>query len=53
MKTRTHIFVKINFLLFISCFVAIKAEAQKPEDLLLKANIKLYALLSTIIKILK
>lgn len=38
MKTRTHIFVKITFLLFISCFVAIKAEAQKPEDLLLKAN---------------
>lgn len=38
MKTRIHTLVKIAFLLFVSCFNAIKAEAQNPEDLLQKAN---------------
>lgn len=38
MKTRTHIFVKIAVILFASCFIASKAEAQKPEDLMIEAN---------------
>lgn len=38
MKTRTNILLRITFLLFVSCFIATKAEAQKPEELFSKAN---------------
>lgn len=38
MKTRTNIIIKVAFLIFASCFIITKSEAQKPEELLIEAN---------------